>query len=214
MPRPGRPLAKGHHMPEPANRRGSCLNPVILPVPPHVHSLAGRPRVAILSRLARVAVRISARLSAVAPMRCPKDDQGVPRPYQGIYWSVAHKPEWVAGVVATVPVGIDIEKVRPRPDSLYRRIAAADEWRLGAGRPKMDWFYRIWTAKEAVLKAEGLGLRGLSRCRLTAVGDQDRLRLQFEERSWTVVHCELARHIAALTLVTDRIAWQINPRWF
>ena len=201
-------------MPEPANRKGCCLNPVILPVPPHVRTLAGRPRVAILSRLARVAVRISARLSAVAPIRCQKDDQGVPRPYQGVYWSVAHKPEWVAGVVATVPVGIDIEKVRPRPESLYRRIAAADEWRLGAGRPKIHWFYRIWTAKEAVLKAEGLGLRGLSRCRLTAVGDQDRMRLQFEERSWTVVHCELAHHVAALTLVTDRIAWQINPRWF
>lgn len=213
MQRPARLLVKDTRMPESTNPRPSCLNPVIFKVPPTVAHLPGRPKVAILSRLARVAVRISARLTGLVPLRCEKDDQGVPQPSNGIYWSVAHKPEWVAGVVATVPVGIDIEKIRPQTDRLYRRIAGAEEWRLGAGMAKTDLFYRVWTAKEAVLKAEGLGLRGLARCRLTAIADQDRMRLRFEQRPWTIIHYDLPNHVAALTLVADRIRWQINPRW-
>ena len=200
-------------MPESANARCPCLNPVFLKVPPSVAHLPGRPKVLILSRLARVAVRISARLTGLAPIGCEKDAQGVPQPSNGIYWSVAHKPEWVAGVVATVPVGIDIEKIRPQTDRLYQRIARAEEWRLGAGMAKTHLFYRVWTAKEAVLKAEGLGLRGLARCRLIAIADQDRMRLRFDQRSWTIIHYDLPAHVAALTLVADRIRWQINPRW-
>ena len=213
MRRPARPWVKGNRMPESAIARSNRLNPVMLKVPPTVTHLRGRPQVAILSRLARVAVRISARLTGLAPVRCEKDDQGAPQPSHGIYWSVAHKPEWVAGVVATVPVGIDIEEIRPKPDSLYRRIAGADEWRLGAGMDRTRLFFRIWTAKEAVLKAEGLGLRGLSRCRLTALADQDRMRLRFDQRTWTIAHYDLPNHVAALTLVADRIRWQINPGW-
>ncbi|MGD9249707.1 MAG: 4'-phosphopantetheinyl transferase superfamily protein [Desulfobacterales bacterium] len=200
-------------MPESAIARRNILNPVMLKVPPTVAHLPGRPKVAILSRLARVAVRISARLTGLAPVRCEKDDQGVPQPSNGIYWSVAHKPEWVAGVVAAAPVGIDIEKIRPQTDSLYRRIAGPQEWRLGAGLAKTHLFYRVWTAKEAVLKAEGLGLRGLARCRLTAIADQDRMRLRFDQHAWTIVHHDLPNHVAALTLVADCIRWQINPGW-
>lgn len=213
MRRKARPLAKDKRMPESANARRQCLNPVLLQVPPTVAHLPGRPKVLILSRLARVAVRISARLTGLAPVSCEKDAQGVPQPSNGIYWSVAHKPEWVAGVVATAPVGIDIEKIRPQTDRLYHRIAGAEEWRLGVGMAQTHLFYRVWTAKEAVLKAEGLGLRGLARCRLIAIAGQDRMRLRFDQRHWSIVHYDLPTHVAALTLVADRIRWQINPGW-
>jgi 4'-phosphopantetheinyl transferase len=62
------------------------------------------------------------------------------------------------------PVGIDAEDVR-RPidiDPVAARWFAPAERRLLANLPeaaRVDAFFRIWTAKEAILKAAGLGLR-------------------------------------------------------
>jgi 4'-phosphopantetheinyl transferase len=62
------------------------------------------------------------------------------------------------------PVGIDAEDVR-RPidvDAVAARWFAPTERRLLAILPeaaRADAFFRIWTAKEAILKAAGLGLR-------------------------------------------------------
>ncbi len=186
------------------------LYPVVLSVPAHLRRLRGSAQVAILSRLARVAVRLSARLTGVAPPACAKDDQGAPRPHDGIHWSVSHKPEFVAGVVADVPVGIDIESVRSPTEALYRRIAAEDEWQLGHDPRAPRLFYRVWTAKEAVLKAEGVGLRGLSRCRVAAIPDQATMQLAFEGRAWTVAHHYLDTHVLALTGTGTPIEWRVD----
>ena len=43
-----------------------------------------------------------------------KDADNVPVPNEGFYWSVSHKREWAAAVIADRPVGIDIEKIAPR----------------------------------------------------------------------------------------------------
>ncbi|MBL0715773.1 MAG: 4'-phosphopantetheinyl transferase superfamily protein [Desulfosarcina sp.] len=188
------------------------LTPVVLSVPTPIQNLRGRPRVAILSRLARVAVRLSARFSDLPLATLTKDAEGVPQPCAGVYWSVTHKSEFVAGVVAAAPVGIDIEHIRPRSAGLYGHIATAEEWRLGKGI-ETHLFYRVWTAKEAVLKAEKIGLRGLSHCRVTAIPDRDHMRLEFDRRPWMVAHYYLSTHVVALTQVADRIQWHIEPRW-
>ncbi len=189
----------------------SPLCPVVLRVPAHLRRLRGRPQAAILSRLARVAVRLSARLSGVAPPVCAKNDLGAPQPENGIHWSLTHKPAFVAGVVAHAPVGIDIEPVGSPPEALYRRIAAADEWHLGSDPRAPRLFYRVWTAKEAVLKAEGVGLRGLSRCRVTAVPDQATMQLGFDARAWTVTHHYLETHVLALTCTHAPVEWRVDP---
>jgi 4'-phosphopantetheinyl transferase len=190
-----------------------CLRPVVLSVPAAVQKLPARPKVAILSRLARVAVRWSARLSDVRPPAFEKDDQGAPQASAGVYWSLTHKPEYVAGVVATRPVGIDIEHIRPPAEGLYPRIATPAEWQLAPPTGRTLLFYRIWTAKEAVLKAERLGLRGLSRCRITAIPDNEKMQLDFDRRSWTLCHHHLPTHVVALTRVADDIRWAIDPGW-
>ena len=193
-----------------------CLYPVVLRVPDHLWRLRGRPQVAILSRLARVAVRLSARLTGVAPPACEKNDIGAPQPQNGTHWSVTHKPRIVAGVVAGVPVGIDIETVRSPTEALYRRIATGAEWRLGHEDPPPPphFFYRVWTAKEAVLKAEGVGLRGLSRCRVTAIPDQATMQLAFDRRTWTVVHHFLDTHVLALTCSGSPVEWRCDAGVF
>lgn len=192
---------------------GQRLCPVVLSVPAHLRNLSGRPKVAILSRLARVAVRLSAQLTCVTLPAFDKNPQGAPQPIAGVHWSVTHKPAFVAGVVAAAPVGIDIEHVSTPTEGLYRRIAAKEEWRLGQNMAGALLFYRVWTAKEAVLKAEGVGLRGLSRCRVTAIASKEHMQLSFDRRSWTVAHHRLPNHIVALTWRGEAIQWQVDPKW-
>ncbi|MGN9810285.1 4'-phosphopantetheinyl transferase family protein [Micromonospora sp. BQ11] len=69
----------------------------------------------------------------------------------------------VAAARARGPVGVDVERLRPLPaPALAERWYAADEAAWVAGRPedtRAADFLRLWTAKEAVGKALGVGLR-------------------------------------------------------
>lgn len=69
----------------------------------------------------------------------------------------------VVAARAAGPVGVDVEEIRPLPAlALARRWFSADELAWLAGRPEVGRaaeFLRLWTAKEAVGKALGLGLR-------------------------------------------------------
>jgi len=73
-------------------------------------------------------------------------------------------------------LGVDIERVRPRARALElaTRFFAPDETAMLAALPAdalLDGFLRLWTAKEAVLKAHGGGLSyGLHRASF-ALGD-------------------------------------------
>jgi 4'-phosphopantetheinyl transferase len=60
-------------------------------------------------------------------------------------------------------VGIDLEKILPIPDAErlaehYFSIQENEMLRTFSGNHKWDAFYKIWTAKEAYLKAQGDGL--------------------------------------------------------
>lgn len=96
------------------------------------------------------------------------------------------------------PVGIDIEQVTPRHDGVFDALACESEWTLIGDR---SWhsFFRLWTAKEATLKANGVGIAGFSACRLLAVPDRDHMTLHYEHRVWSIEHYYLADHIAAVT---------------
>ncbi|MDG4757865.1 4'-phosphopantetheinyl transferase superfamily protein [Micromonospora sp. WMMD710] len=69
----------------------------------------------------------------------------------------------VVAVRLAGPVGVDVERIRPVPAlALAGRWFAAAELTWLAGRPEAERgvdFLRLWTAKEAVGKALGLGLR-------------------------------------------------------
>ena len=72
---------------------------------------------------------------------------------------------WWSPPVGPAPVGVDVERVRPLPAlALARRsVPAGRAGLVGADRPEAGRtvdFLRLWTAKEAVGKALGQGLRG------------------------------------------------------
>jgi 4'-phosphopantetheinyl transferase len=179
---------------------------VVLAVPSAALSLRGRAQVAFLSRYAREALERSAQASGLTLGRLRKDAQGAPLPAAGNYWSVTHKPRYVGGVAAPLPIGIDIEKIRPCAEALFRKTADSREWGLGAGDREV-LFFRYWTAKEAVLKAAGTGLRGLGGCRIRTVDDPFNLTLDCEGRTWQVEHLYFGGHIASVVKHTGPVVW-------
>ncbi|RJQ84935.1 MAG: 4'-phosphopantetheinyl transferase superfamily protein [Desulfobacteraceae bacterium] len=183
------------------------LHPVILPVPREDQRLSGRPKVEALRRHARRAAVFSAQCGGWPLSAMQKDAAGVPLPSNGIHWSLSHKEAFVAAVVSPRPVGIDIEKIKPVRPGMFERLADAQEWALAPHRD-LAVFFRYWTAKEAVLKAEGQGLTGLSRCRVVRIIDAAHLLLEYEQALWTVMHHRIdPGHLGAVTSDHACIVW-------
>jgi phosphopantetheinyl transferase len=115
-----------------------------------------------------------------AEVQVANDDGGAPvltAVGHELHVSLAHTP-WlgVAMVGADRPVGIDIERIEPRPERFDALVMTVDERALlPAGRDEDEWRTRVWAAKEAAAKAARTGLEGNpKRWTLTAV-DGERL---------------------------------------
>lgn len=188
----------------------TVIYPVLMPVSVSGRALAGRERVAHLSTLARRALSLSSKKSGVSLDRLDKDERGAPLPFEGTYWSVSHKETCVAGVVAPAPVGIDIERVKPCSEALFRKTGTDEEWALGGGLPDDHLFFRYWTAKEAVLKTGGAGFREFSQCRVRCVVDDKILALSYRNREWLVEHFYFEEHVAAVVKAEWDIAWSME----
>ena len=182
------------------------LFPVILPVGEDVEGLPGEEKVALLSRLSREALKLCAERTGVVLGEVHKDENDVPVPFGEHYWSVSHKAKYVAAVIADDAVGIDIEEVKPRPDSVLEYVACDEEWELGGGK-SLDTFFRYWTAKEAVVKALGIGLKGLRKSLVVAVQDADHITVKCQGRLWQVEHKRHDNHIVAVTKDDDDVEW-------
>jgi 4'-phosphopantetheinyl transferase len=185
----------------------STIYPVILPVPPEAQELTPRRRVQFLSRHAREALRISAERMHVELGPLEKDPRGAPLPFDGHFWSLTHKPDYVAGVIAPAVVGIDLEKIRPCSAALFRKTASEDEWALAAGGDRQQTFFRYWTAKEAVLKTGGEGIRDLTRCRVTGIANDSRLYVDYAGRNWPVDQLYFNGHVASVANPGCRVQW-------
>ena len=182
--------------------------PVILPVSDADRCLNGRDKVNALSRLARSALMKSCEQSGLHLDAFPKNEMGVPLPVDGVHWSLTHKSDRVGGVASLLPVGMDLETIRPVNDALLAKVADDDEWQL-VGGDQQKAFFRFWTAKEAVLKAVGKGMVGLSRCRVVAVVDDTRMTLTYDETRWPVTHFWFDGHVAALTAQQVSVSWML-----
>jgi 4'-phosphopantetheinyl transferase len=80
---------------------------------------------------------------------------------QDLHFNMSHSGGLVAIAVAGEEVGIDVERV-DRPidaDAIAARFFTADEQRWLRGQPAMPHaFFRLWTIKEALMKADGRGM--------------------------------------------------------
>jgi 4'-phosphopantetheinyl transferase len=78
------------------------------------------------------------------------------------HFNVSHAGEWVACLVDSEPVGVDVEHVQTFDEAIARSFFAAEEHRFimeaTDEQEKQLRFYQIWTAKESYIKAVGKGL--------------------------------------------------------
>lgn len=84
-------------------------------------------------------------------------------------FSLSHSHDCIAIAIAdTGPIGIDVERIRTGTsmDAIIRRFfkpAERDAWETLPAADREPAFLRLWTRKEAILKAIGLGLPGLDK---------------------------------------------------
>ena len=75
------------------------------------------------------------------------------------YFSISHCKEGIAVAIDDRPIGIDIEGIRRADKDLIERTMNADEQAQIAEAVEHDRaFTRLWTQKEAVVKAQGIGI--------------------------------------------------------
>lgn len=178
---------------------------VVVPVP-LIDSVRSPQQVARQRACARIALRESAIRCGAPVDGWTKNADNVPLPQNGFYWSLSHKRHFVAAVVADRPVGIDVEHVRPRRSTLIDALARSVEW-VAMGDSSLPSFFRLWTAKEAALKAVGAGISALMDCRLLEVLDHTNMKLLYQGREWLVEHFYHADHLFAVTNYGRAVRW-------
>lgn len=79
----------------------------------------------------------------------------------GVQFNHSHSGQWVVGVIADSPCGIDVEEIREADIDVAKQFFAEEEFRDLQNVPaeqRKDYFYDLWTLKESYVKATGLGL--------------------------------------------------------
>lgn len=189
--------------------RNLIIYPVILAVPEADQHLKAKKRVENLSNHARKALDLSAEKSDIVVGSLLKNEKGVPLPFNGNYWSLTHKPKYVGGVVSPKKIGMDIENIRPCSEALFKKTALDSEWVLSNMDP-FQLFFRYWTSKESVLKAAGIGIRDLSKCRVEKIVDENHLIIHYRNQDWLIEHFFFNGHIASVVKNDFEIEWTLS----
>ncbi|MEZ4567162.1 MAG: 4'-phosphopantetheinyl transferase superfamily protein [Desulfobacterales bacterium] len=186
-------------------RQTNIIYPVILEVSLKNRKLTGREQVAFLQKHARQAVAVSARRGSVDLPAFEKDSRGAPLPETASSGpSPINRNMWPVWWRKRRP-GLILKKIRPVRAGLFERITDESERQLG---PLSDeFFYRFWTAKEAVLKATRMGLAGLSRCKIIRILDADVLEVAIDGIKWRVTHRIYDHHLISVTSDDHAIDW-------
>lgn len=112
------------------------------------------------SLVRRAAAQMGVALPDELPRRCPAcglPTHGPPQFGSGLHVSVARRNSLVGVSVSTQPVGLDIEDLGAVVPSSSAVFSEHELWWLASARPEdAVW---AWSAKEAVGKLTGLGLR-------------------------------------------------------
>lgn len=79
----------------------------------------------------------------------------------GVHFNISHSGGYVVLAFGKAPLGVDIECVKRADLKVAKRFFAKEEYECLAETQETeqgDVFYKIWTGKEAVVKASGAGL--------------------------------------------------------
>ncbi len=87
-------------------------------------------------------------------------EHGKPFIEQGPNFSISHSNDMVVGVFDnTQKVGVDVEFIRPIDWKPYKEfLSIEDANQIESSEDHMESFFRIWTKKESIVKADGRGM--------------------------------------------------------
>lgn len=100
-----------------------------------------------------------------------------------LYFSISHCKQGIAVATDDRPIGIDIEGIRHADADLIARTMSEEE-REGMDERK---FTRLWTQKEAVVKAQGVGIQSF-----------EQLQNLLENDEWKVESFESEKYIYSI----------------
>jgi 4'-phosphopantetheinyl transferase len=86
------------------------------------------------------------------------NEHGKPYWENGPYFSISHCKQGIAVAIDDQPIGIDIEGIRHADADLIARTMNEEEL-LRIKELGIREFTRLWTCKEAVVKAQGVGIQ-------------------------------------------------------
>lgn len=98
-------------------------------------------------------------------MQLSREEHGKPRltDHPRIHFNITHCPGLVACAFDSGPIGVDAELPGYFPPILIKRALAETEKDILTAKGttpelKQEWFYRLWTLKEAYVKKSGQGV--------------------------------------------------------
>jgi len=142
-------------------------------------------------------------------------------PDGGPCFNASDSGDSVVVVLSSAEVGVDIELVRTlrRHDRLARRVCTDRELEMLARAPEEEreaLLLRLWTCKEAALKAVGIGLTGGARNVETEIptnGPPQFARLMDETEHWSLLFPALLPNLLCSVAVKGK-DWRVVRRSF
>ncbi len=135
--------------------------------------------------------------------------------------SLSHSGHLVVAAVGSAPIGVDIERIRPRHQAMIGYVAGSEEVDLVSSfRTAAELVTRVWTIKEAALKSGGWGLRippRAARIRRRKGASSVDVSLRWQAIRWRITVWSISTRGASLSIATDesnplpRIRW--NPHF-
>ncbi len=114
------------------------------------------------------------------------NEHGKPYIEGGPYFSISHCKEGIAVAIDDKPIGIDIEAIRHAEEDLIERTMNAEEKsRVESKKSKEERdreFTRLWTQKEAIVKAQGVGIQSFEQLQAVLV-ESKKLKVESFESS-------------------------------
>lgn len=100
---------------------------------------------------------------AIGELAFEQDRYGKPylASHPELHFNLSHSGRWCVCAVSTVPVGIDVELVRPMDlgwTDKFLSVEEREDLRSKGEADRLRRFYELWTRKESYAKAVGRGL--------------------------------------------------------
>lgn len=120
------------------------------------------------------------------------NEHGKPYIANGPEFSISHCKEGIAVAADDKPIGIDIEGIRHAEEDLIRRVMNIEEQeKVHSGTNEQEQariFTRLWTQKEAVVKAQGVGIASFEQLQQVLVQNEE----------WTIKTHEEEKYIYSI----------------